>query len=365
MARTKKPVDKNLIKQIKNRAKKKPSDHIKNIRLLPSPSTLLNLACSDSAYGAFSVGRMINIIGDSSSGKTLFALSCLAEAAKKKCFDKYRLIFDDVENANTFNILYLFGQLLAKRIEPASLDTDNMPVPSETIEDMHCNIMDAIDHGQPFIYVTDSFDALDSEQDQEKIEDMRMARSRGTKSKGSYGMSKPKKSSELLRSICGKLKKTESILIIISQTRDNINPMSFEKKTRSGGRALKFYAHHEIWLAMAKKHESKGVITGANVKAKVSKNKLTGKVRNVEFPIFYDMGIDDIRSCIDFLVREKIWKKTKQTIEAKGLGIKGSMHKLIKTIEEKNLEHKLQKITDNAWNKIESSIRLNRKRRYN
>lgn len=308
---------------------------------------------------------MVNLIGDSSSGKTLFALSCLAEAANHKDFSNYRLIYDDTENANTFNMEYMFGKKLANSIEPPCIDKNGEPVPSDTIEDFHCNIADALETGRPFIYVLDSFDALDSEQDQEKIEDMRSARARGVKAKGSYGMSKPKKSSELLRNICGKLKRTDSILIIISQTRDNINPMSFEKKTRSGGKALKFYAHHEIWLGMAKKHKSKNIITGADVIAKITKNKITGKVREIGFPIFYDMGVDDVRSCINFLISEKVWSKlTAQTINAKHLKIKASMAKLISTIEEKNLEKKLKKITARRWEAIEEDLRMCRKKKY-
>jgi recombination protein RecA len=356
-----------IVEQIKSKDAKKPNksdSHIEKLTLLPSPSTLLNCACSDSAFGAFSTGRMINLIGDSSSGKTLFALSCLAEAAGHEEFSNYRLIYDDVENALTFNIPYLFGDVLASKIEPPASDEDELPIPSETIEDFHCNINDALDEGHPFIYILDSFDALDADQDKEKVEDMRSARARGTKAKGSYSMAKPKKSSELMRNICSSLKKTESILVIISQTRDNISPMSFTPKTRSGGNALRFYAHHEIWLSMGQKIKSKERIIGVNVKAKVSKNKLTGKVREVGFQIFYDLGIDDVGSCIDFLVDEKIWPKTKQTINAKHFELNVSRAKLIEYIENKNKRDKLCKIVNRCWSEIEEELKLNRKIKY-
>lgn len=310
---------------------------------------------------------MINLIGDSSSGKTLFALSCLAEAANSKAFQNYRLIFDDVENANTFNMHYMFGEKLAQAIEPpAWQDTDEGPAPqpSDTIEDFHCNILDALEEDRPFIYVLDSFDALDSDRDKDKVEEMRSARIRGVKAKGSYEMAKPKKSSALLRNICGKLKQTQSILIIISQTRDNINPLSFEKKSRSGGKALKFYAHHEIWLAIGKKIKSKDIIIGTNVIAKIDKNKLTGKKRQVQFPIYYDLGVDDVKSCVDYLVAEKVWKKNKQTVNAKHINLKASIPKIIHHVESKNLEDKIRKVVNRTWNKKESEIRLKRKRRY-
>lgn len=332
--------------------------------LLPTPSSLFNCACADRPDGALSLGRMINLIGDSSSGKTLFALATQAEAANDPRFEDYRLIMDDVENALAFDCSYMFGEKMACRLEPPAVDEGGAPLPSDTIEDFHCNILDALEDGRPFIYVLDSFDALSAEADNEKVDKFREARRKGNKTSGSYAMAKPKKSSEILRHICAKLKQTNSILIIISQTRDNIDPMSFEKKTRSGGRALKFYAFHEIWLAMAGKIPSKNRVIGNKVKARITKNKLTGKIREVEFPIYYDYGVDDIRSCIEFLVTEKYWTKTKLTIHADRLKISGTMDKLIREIEDRGLERKLRWEVGKAWMEIEEALKLNRKPRY-
>ena len=356
---------KNTVRQVVRKSRRpspaaeKPSSRI----FFPAPSSLLSCACTDTATGGFSLGRMVNLIGDSSSGKTFVALSVFAEMAQRKEFDNYRFIFDDVENADDFNTAKLFGKEVARRIE-APYQQDGEPVPSDTIEDFHFNIADALDGDQPFLYVLDSFDALDAKQDQEKIESMRAARTKGNKVAGSYAMSKPKKSSELLRNICGKLKRTNSGLIIISQTRDNIDPMSFEKKTRSGGKALKFYAHHEIWLAMAGKIVKRDRVIGNKVKAKVSKNKVTGKVREVAFPIFYDYGVDDIKSSIEWLVAEGFWKKTKLTIHAEELGLSGTADKLVKAIEEKGQERQLKKIVEKGWVEIEEGLKLNRKSKY-
>lgn len=353
-----------IVKQIKNRSKRREIETIEEIELIPTPSTLFNLACSDNPHGGLRSGRMINLIGDSSSGKSIFALSIFALMNQYKRFREYRFIYDDVENANSFNMQYLFGKKTADRIEAPTIDKEGDECPSNTIEDFHCNISDAIDQGSPFVYVLDSFDALDSDQDIEKVEKMRKARKKGKKEAGSYGLSKARKSSEILRNIVSDIKKTESILIIISQTRDNINPLSFEKKSRSGGKALKFYATHEIWLAMARKLKKKDKIIGNQVKAKISKNKITGKIREISFPIFYDYGVDDIQSCIDFLTTEKIWKKNKLTINAKHFKVKATQAKLIKHIEKNNLEKKLRKLVGKEWNKIEESLKLNRKPRF-
>lgn len=364
MARYNKPDVKQIAKQVESRSsRKKNPQKPENTTTVPTASTTFNCAACDDPFGGISLGRMINLIGDSSSGKTFFAKSVFAEAARLPFFDNYRFIMDDVENADDFNNKYLFGKKTAARIEPAHME-DGEVVPSDTIEDFHMNFLDALEDGRPFIYILDSADALDAKQDQEKIEGMRVARAKGNKVAGSYGMAKPKKWSEILRNICGKLKRTNSVLIIISQTRDNIDPMSFEKKTRSGGRALKFYAHHEIWLAMAGKIKKKDRVIGNLVKAKISKNKITGKVREVEFPIFYDYGVDNIRSCVEFLVKEEWWKKNKMTIDASDLGLSGTVDSLIKQIEDQSLEDDLRRVVGECWNDIEEQLKLNRKRKY-
>jgi hypothetical protein len=367
----KKPKRSSIHKAAKTIAKRvkrvrRPKDRRK-LLLLPSPSTLFNCACSDNPFGAFDVGHPVNIIGDSSSGKSIFALSMMAEIFYSPIMKKhnFRFIYDDAENANTFDMHYLFGEEFAEAVEAPEWDEElDEPLPSRTIEDFHCNVCDALEGDRPVIYVLDSFDSVDSEQDIKKTEEMRMARKKGNKMKGDYGMSKPKKASQLLRNICGRLKRTKSLLIIISQTRDNINPISFEKKTRAGGRALKFYCHHEIWLAMAGKLMSKKHPIGNSVKCKITKNKLTGKFRIIDFPIFYDYGVDDIRSCIDWLVAEKFWSKSGTSINAKEFGLKGQVGTLVRLIEEQQLEYKLRKLVGEKWTEVEESLRLNRKPKY-
>jgi len=361
MARTINNNIKNVAKQVSSKKRTKIDT---KYELVSSSSTLMNLACSDTATGAFRTGRLVNIIGDSSSGKTLVCLGVLAEACLNPIFKKYRLVFDDVENAQSFDLGYLFGSELANRAEPPRLDKNGMPQPSETVEDFHHNVLNLIDDGRPFIYIADSFDAMDADQDREKVEEQREAKERGVKAKGSYGMAKPKKASELFRNICSPLHKSEAIVIVISQVRADIDPRTFTTKNRSGGKALKFYATHEIWMAMAGKIKSKDRVIGNRVRIKISKNKLTGREREVEFTIYYDYGVDDIRSCIEFLVKEKVWKKKGNTVDATGLNIKGTVATLIKKIETGNLEKKLVQITEKAWHGIEDSLKLNRKKRY-
>ena len=334
--------------------------------LLPTGSTLLNLALSDTQSGGWLKGSMANIIGDSSAGKSFVALTTLAEINNDTAFNGYSLIYDDVENANSFNMAYLFGNSFENRLlDSLKYDNNNENSPSDMIEDFQLNLVRALENGS-CVYCLDSFDALNAEADEQKSMKMLEAREQGKKSAGTYGMAKAKKSSEILRQIIGRLKYTKSFLSIVSQTRDNINPMSPQKKTRAGGRALKFYATHELWLTNGGAIKSKDRIIGSRCKIKISKNKLTGKIREIEFPIYYDYGIDDVSSCIDFLLKEKHWEGGGNSkITPNGLNIDPcSRSKLIGQIERQQLERQVSKIVSQVWHAIEDDLRLRRKPKY-
>ena len=387
MARIVRTASAPLQKQIEKRATVKPEpveeNHFNPEDFISSGSTLLNLALTDHPDCGWQKGKMANIIGDSSSGKTFLTLTAFAEASIDKRYDDFALIMDDAEHANEFNIKKLFGTKVYDRIEPPAI-LKGEDLPSELIEDFHANLRNAIKLKNPFIYILDSMDALDSEADQKKIEEFMKihAKKRDAEEdaeegkdakkvkdvKGTYGMAKAKKNSDILRDCCGKLEKSNSILLIISQTRDNINPMSFETKTRSGGRALKFYATHEIWTASAGKISSKNRVIGVKCAIKVSKNKITGKVREVEVPIYYDYGIDDLGSMIDFLIDEGIWvqKEKSPSINTNGDFNKEPITraKLIEHIESKKLEQELKNIVAEEWKAIEDSLKLKRKNKY-
>lgn len=335
---------------------------------LPTGSTQLNLAMTDKVNGGYHLGKMVNLIGDSSSGKTFLAFTAFAEANRLKYFANHRFIKDDPEAADEFDIPKLFGQKTADRIEAPMQDKDGNDVHSSTIEDFLYHVKKALQDERPFIYVLDSLDALTSEADEKKIEAEMKAHEKGTKTAGSYGMEKAKLIGRILRTIVRELKKTNSILIIISQTRDNIDPMVMTKKTRSGGKALKFFATHEIWLANAgkvnKNVKGTNFKLGNNVLAKVTKNKITGKHRQAQFVIYYDYGVDDIASCIDFMVDNNFWTKKKLTISIPELELEGTREKLIRSIEEKGLARKVSKLVEEAWLEMEEKVKLNRKAKY-
>lgn len=350
-----------LDKQIAERHSNKPEAEKEDSKLLiPTGSTLLNLACSDSRRGAFGAGKIINIIGDSHSGKTAIALSVLAEACYNSKFDNYKLVYDDAEAANSFDIPELFGFALAERMQAPAKDREGDPLHSETIEDFQIFIHKLLNANKPFIYVLDSLDSLTSVEDASNVEEKIKAHKAGRKAKGSYSMSKPKMMSEILRQIRKKLRDTDSTLIIVSQTRDNINPMSFTPKVRSGGKALEFYASHVLWTAPAGKIKKTDQVIGVRCSVKSTKSKLTGKSRTVIFPIYYDYGIDDIGSNLDFLKEMK-----RESLIASKLGIQAkSREKTIQLIEDRKKAGKLSRIVETVWKDREEKLKLHRRKKY-
>ena len=363
-----------LSEQVEVSSKKKiEKKTIETSTLIPSGSTMLNLACSDNPEGAFGLGKIITLPGGSASGKTMLMLTMLAECARDKKFDGYELIYDDgEETCSTFDIEYLFGNKLAKRIIPPQLDKNEESLHSETIQDFKANILTRTKTGIPFIYILDSLDSLTSDEELAREYKLALVKAKDPEAvkelKGSYKAEKAKGIGEALRMINSKIKHTNSSLFIIQQERANIGVMMGPKNTTSGGKAPFFYSSHQVWLNMKKpitkevKKQNRKI--GHEIIAKVKKNKLTGKLRDIEFSIFYDYGVDDIASCLDFLVSAGHWKKPGQTIIAHELSIEGNRSKIIEEIESQGLQHELKDVTSKVWNEIEESLRLDRGRKF-
>jgi len=356
-----------LARSIKRHSQKKETKeaHINPKDLVPMGSTLVNLAMSDSIEGGAKKGTMVNVIGASHGGKTILALTAFAEANMKASFDNYKFIYDDVERANSFNMPYLFGDSTAKRIHSPRPDKEDRF--SITVQHFQANIKYYTDKGIPFIYVLDSFDALDALEDQKKTDEMVDAIEKNKKVAGTYGMAKAKAGSIILRSTTNTLANSKSVLFIVSQVRDNVDPISFEKETRSGGRALKFYASHEMWMHSIKTIKRKDTVIGNTVRVRIKKNKLTGKVREVKFDVYYDYGIDDIGSCIDYLIEMGRWSGGGQA----KINHNGDFpfenctkSKMIKAIETEGCYKDLQKLVGIEWKKFEDDLKLNRKTKY-
>jgi len=350
------------IDKIKSKLKRPAAGGVNPNDLLSSGSTLLNLACSGLRAGAFMKGGYYYFVGDSTSGKTFICLTLLAEAAKREDFDGYDFIYDGTtENGALMDIKQFFGSKVAKR-----LIVEN----SQTIDEMYYNLDERLNKDKPFIQIVDSMDGLDTEEDIETFKKQKSAFKRGKEGPGTYGMSKAKKNSQTLRKMLTRLKKSGSILIIVGQTRDKPDSMGYgDKRTYAGGRALKFYAQLELWSSV-KQHITRTVNgktreLGIISKVQVKKNRLTGRDRTVYIPIYHSFGIDDVGSCVDYLIAEGHWKGTQNKGTAPEFDFKnGKKSLLIRQIESNGEERELQALVRKVYHEIEDQCKVKRKARY-
>lgn len=341
---------------------------IPNKDFVSTGSTLLNLAASGQPYGGFAKGKYYFLVGDSTSGKTFLSLTCCAEAKRNPAFAKYRLLFDNVEDGALMDLERYFGKAVADAIELPGRDDEGVPCASKTVEDFYYNITKAIAKGVPFLYILDSADALDSDAATEKFNEQMEAHEKGKEVAGSYGDGKAKYHSQNMRRVLQGLRDTGSILIVLSQTRDNVTGMGFEKKTRAGGKALRFYATLEMWSSIKEKIKrtvrGKARTIGVVSEVKFKKNRFTGKDRDVTVDIYHSVGIDDVGSCIDYLIEEKHWNAKEGNIRAKEFQFEGTRDELIAHVEQNGLERDLSDIVGTVWQSIEDACVVERKARY-
>lgn len=353
-----------IVKVIKSKMKSKDKEEspVPKEDLLSLGSALVNLACSGRVRGGIAKEDYVMVVGDSQAGKTWLALTTLAEAANNTHFEEYNLYYDNVENGAKMDFARFWGKQMEKRTQL---------IESSTVQEFYFNLDDALKKG-PCVYVLDSMDGLDADEDIEQFEKEKTAFKKGKEVSGSYGMAKPKKNSQNIRAIIRKLRKTKSILIIIAQSRDKVNSPIPGQKTRGGGRALKFYAHVEVWLSKKKDidklvglgskktQEQQGIIA----KVKVEKSRHTGREKSVEMPIYWSVGIDDVGSCIDYLIDKGHWSKNSGIINAKEFDFKGKKEALVHHIEEENSEKELHSIVAKVWKEIDRQLAIKRKMRY-
>lgn len=256
-----------------------------------SPKTHLEFVHSGCAVldcvlgGGWPVGRMANIVGDKSTGKTLLAIEAMVNFRKQ--YPEGKIAYCEAEAA--------FDDEYAKAL---GLDIDAVQRPeAATVEELFDDLRRFTEEVGPKgrgLYIVDSLDALSDKAEQE----------RGI-AEGTYGASKPKQLGQLFRRMIKPLEENNVLLLIISQVRDNIGVAFGERHTRSGGRALDFYASQILWLAHAgqvKKTINKVTRTiGIEVRAKCKKNKIGLPFRECGFKIMFGYGIDDIEACLDFL----------------------------------------------------------------
>ena len=236
--------------------------------------------------GGYPTGRIVNIVGDKSTAKSLLAIE--ASANFNLDYPGCPIWYNETESA--FDVGY--AEALGMPI-----DRITFPDPCFTVEDVYEHLVKCIDEcgtSQHGLYIIDSLDALSDRAELGRDID-----------EGTFGAAKAKKMSELFRRLVQKLEKSKITVLIISQVRDNIGVTFGRKTTRSGGRALDFYASQVIYLAHIKtlSRTKKKIArpTGIRIKAKCDKNKVGLPFRDCTFDVLFGYGIDDLASCLSWL----------------------------------------------------------------
>lgn len=237
--------------------------------------------------GGWALGRISNVVGDKSSGKTLLAIEGSANFILS--FPKGLVRYAEAEAA--FDV----GYAEALGMPVASVEfAEGISTVEELFEDMTATLAKLKD--RPCLYVIDSLDALSDKAEQERgIND------------GSYGAAKAKKLGELFRRLVKDIEESRMHLLVISQIRDKIGVTFGETTMRSGGRALDFYASQVIWVADIGKTKKviSGVerVIGVEVRARCKKNKIGLPYRECDFPIIFGYGVDDITAMVEWLMK--------------------------------------------------------------
>lgn len=239
--------------------------------------------------GGWAMRRVINIVGDKATGKTLLAIEACANFMMQ--YPKGKIHYMEVESAFDED----YAGALGMPIE--SIDFGDPKKKPDTVSDMYRQLVDICSKsrpGAPTLVIVDSLDALTDEAEKKRDFD-----------EGTYGGNKAKQLSEMFRRLIRLLEQKNVTLIIISQIRDKINAMFGRKVTRSGGRALDFYASQILYLAhtgqLTVSKRGKPRTIGVKITASVDKNKVGLAHRKCDFQIRYGYGIDDAQALVDYL----------------------------------------------------------------
>jgi len=349
-------------RKIKTRTKKKTT----SVEFIGSGSTLLNLALSGKGQeGGWARGRIVNIVGDKSSGKTLLALeACFwffknIKRQKSNIFPRVKkpiIVYNNAEGVMDFDIEKMYGEKFNNAV---------IWQRSPNIEHFgrdYARRVDNLKKGESLLYILDTLDFLRSKKSLDRFEE---SIKKDDDEKGSYDMEKQKFLSSFFASTSEFLSqnKKDSTLIIISQVREKINVTFGKRKMRTGGKAFGHAIHQEAWISeiqkLRKTIKGEKRTYGIQCKVVVEKNKCAKPFRDAEFQIIYDYGLDNISSIIDYL-----WGSKKIVFEGQSFPTK---KKFIRFIEENNYEHLLEREAEIKWQAIEESFEKeikNRKKRW-
>jgi recombination protein RecA len=260
------------------------------VETLSTGSLAIDLALG---VGGLPKGRIIEVYGPESSGKTTFCLSVIAEAQKKGGL----AAFIDVEHA-----------LDPKYARVVGVNLDDLLVSQPDSGEDALNIMETLIRSNSIdVIVLDSVAALITKAELDgQMGDMTMG-------------SQARLMSQAMRRLTAVVSKTNCVCIFTNQIREKIGVMFGSPETTSGGRALKFFS--SVRIDIRRKDQIKtpeGKVIGNRTKIKVVKNKVAPPFTEVEFDIMYDEGISKLGSLLDLGLEHKILEKKGSWIAYEG-----------------------------------------------
>lgn len=256
-------------------------EQIEDVEVIPTGSLALNAALG---VGGYPKGRIIEIYGPESSGKTTLAIHAIAEAQKRGGI----AAFIDAEHA--------FDRFYAKKL---GVDVDELLISQPDNGEQALEIADQLIRSSAIdIIVIDSVAALTPKAEIE-----------GDMGDNKVGL-QARLMSQALRKLTSTISKTNTTCIFINQLREKIGVMFGNPETTTGGNALKFYASVRLDIRRVTTLKDGDTPIGNQVRVKIVKNKVAPPFRKVEFEITFGEGISHVGEIVDLGVELGIIKKS-------------------------------------------------------